>query len=112
MILKIETPKDSQLAIDDLDVVEVLGFDCITSVDLSYLDMDPKGIIGLERMFIRLNPNHLFDTINDAYEFLDIYNKLLSEGVNLEYGDNLVPALLSVVRIKGRQGKHRRQGGT
>ena len=98
-VIQFETPRSNQIAKDVLDVVEVLGFDCIIGYDTSYLDMDPDGVPDLERLFQKLNRNRLFDTIEETYEFLDIYNRLLDEGENLEHGENPTPALLSIVRL-------------
>lgn len=100
MILKIETPNNNQISLDSLKIIEELGFDCITGVQLSYLNLEPSYF---EKRFFRtyqkLNSNRLLNTIDEIYEFLDVYNRLLDEGENLEYGDNPVPAFLSVVEL-------------
>lgn len=100
MILQIETPYNNQIAIDDLKIKKVLGFDCITGVRLSYLNLEPKY---LEEHFLeiykKLNVYRLLNTIDEIYDFLKIYNRLLDEGENLEYSGSPVPACLSVVGL-------------
>jgi hypothetical protein len=96
--MKIETPRDNQRAFDQLRVDEVLGFDCITGVDMSYFDIGKEGFIELfPTTYCKLNSNFLCSTQEDVFEFLEAYNRKLSEGYNLEHGDNPVPALLSIV---------------
>lgn len=99
-ILQIETPKSNQLAVDLFEVKEVLGFDCITGINLSYLNIDPDYFnTHFGTLSKKLNNNRLFDTLEDTYEFLNIYNSLLGEGENLEHGFNPNPALLSIVDL-------------
>lgn len=100
IIFKVETPKNTQIALDELKVIQVLGFDCITGVNLSYLNMNPEAFsMKFNKSFFQLNSNHLFDTLNDAYDFLYRYNELMEAGENLEYGENPTPARLSIVEL-------------
>ncbi len=100
MILQIETPNNSQIALDNLKVIEVLGFDCIAGVRLSYLNLEPRyfkeHFLGL---YQKLNSNRLFNAIGETKDFIDAYKRLLDEGENLECVDNPVPARLSVVEL-------------
>ena len=100
MILQIETPNNNQIAFDKLKVIEVLGFDCIAGVRLSYLNLEPgyfeKHFSGI---YQKLNANMLFNSMDDIHDFLDIYEKLLNEGENLENGDNRLLVYLSYRRI-------------
>lgn len=99
-ILKVETPIYNQLAIDELKVSNVLGFDCIEGIQLSYLNLDNLFFQHqFPSVYEKLNKYGLFDTIEYVYEFLRQYDKLLDEGVNLEYGSSPTPARLSTVEL-------------
>lgn len=100
MILQLETPNNNQTANDNLKTIEVLGFDCITGVNLSYLNLEPRYFEEhISEMYLKLNANRLFNTIDETYMFLDTYNRLLNEGENLETGYNPIPVRLSVVEL-------------
>ena len=100
IILQLETPNCNQIAIVQLDVLEVLGFDCITGVQLSYLNLLPDFLQEhFPVAYVKLNSNGLCDSIDDAYKYLETYNKLLSQGIDLEHGPNPVPAKLSIVKL-------------
>lgn len=99
-IMKIETPRNNQVALNELSVVETLGYDCIAGTDLSYLCLP---LTDLENLFpslcSKLNSNGLFDSLKDACEFLSIYNKLLNKGVSLEDWGTPLPAKISIVKV-------------
>ena len=100
IILQIETPRNSQIATDYLEVTKVLGFDCIEGVQLSYLNLLPSYMREtFPKTYHKLNSNGLCDNIDDVYEFLDTYNIMLLQGANLEHGSNPTPAKLSVVKL-------------
>jgi hypothetical protein len=99
-ILQVQTQNKNQIASDILRVSSILGFDCIAGTDLSYLCMPSENIKEyFGSIYNKLNPNGLFNTIDDAYQFLEIYNRLLSEGINLEDWGNPVPAKISLVSL-------------
>lgn len=99
-ILQIETPRNNQVAIDTLEIIEVLGFDCITGVYISYLNLEPDYFQKmLYTTYSKLNNNYICKNIDDTYEFLNAYERLLSEGENLEWEYNPVPARLSIAKI-------------
>lgn len=100
IIIQIETPDSTQVALDNLEVVDVLGFDCITGIQLSYLNLDSDSMKELfPDTYKKLNSKGLCNSIDEVYEFLDRYNQMLSRGVNLEYGEDPVPARLSIVKL-------------
>jgi hypothetical protein len=100
VIIQVETNRINQIAQDQLKVVEVLGYDCLTDVDLSYLDLLPETFSELfPETFKKLNHHRLCNTLDDAYEFLESYDRLLAAGENLEHENNPTPALLSIVTI-------------
>lgn len=100
IVLQIETPNCNQMAIDPLEIVEVLGFDCITGVQLSYLNLLPDFFQEhFPITYLKLNSNGLCDNIDDVYYFLETYDKLLSQGVNLEHSYHPIPAKLSIVKL-------------
>ena len=49
---------------------------------------------------LKINNNGLFDRIEDSYEFLSCYHKLINEGVNLEDWGDPIPAKISEVYLK------------
>jgi hypothetical protein len=104
-ILRIETPLNTQLAKDYLDVAEVLGFDLMNSVDYSFLAMDTDYLEGECAVFKKtvsvLNANGLCNSINDIYVHMKLRNQLRLQGVNLESSDwGPFPARLSIVELK------------
>ncbi|MDD4476280.1 MAG: hypothetical protein PHV95_10960 [Eubacteriales bacterium] len=100
LIMQIDTPRKSRLPIEQLNVIEVLGYDCITSVNVSYLDLEPQVFKKLfHKTYSKLNCNYLFDSTDDVFDFLNNYNKLLSNGIDLEQGNNPIPAMLSIVNV-------------
>ena len=99
-ILQIETPNNYQLAVDQLNEVELLGYDCIAGVNLSYLNLEPgyfEKYFGA--IYYNLNDNKLCKTLNDVYVFWDRYYQLLMAGENLEIGPSPIPARLSIVKL-------------
>ncbi len=101
LIFQIETPNRAQTTEEHLDVLEVLGFDCILGVSISYLNLEPKYFAErFGELYQKLNKNRLFNTIEETDAFLNIYNRLLENGENLEHGPNPIPARLSIVKLK------------
>ena len=100
IIVKIETLFENHIVIDNLEVIEVLGYDCICGLQLSYLNLDREFMQKkFPTAYKKLNSNGLFNDIEDAYDFLDQYNNLLSKGENLEYGSNPFPVRLSIMKL-------------
>lgn len=100
IIMQIESPKCNQITTEPLEIIEVLGYDCITGVQLSYLNLLPDFLKKhFPTTYLKLNSNGLCDNIEDIYFFLDTYNFLLSQGMDLEHGPNPIPAKLSIVKL-------------
>ena len=99
-IIQIETPNNNQLAVEQLKIVDVLGFEYIAGVQYSYMHLKPKYMEEKFSETVRkLNTNILCNTLDDIYEFIGKYNQLLRCGENLECLDNPVPAYLSIVKL-------------
>ena len=100
MVIQIETPFRSKVTPDYLKAKEVLGYDCITGVRLSYLTLESAYFQKyFNRAFNRLNKNGLLSNVDDFEEFLETYNDLLMKGENLENSGDPCLALLSIVEL-------------
>lgn len=99
-LLQIETLNKYQIATTKLPVKKTLGYDCIAGIELSYLCMQ---IQDLKEYFpissLKINNNGLFDKIDDVYEFLSFYQKLIDEGINLEDWGNPIPAKINEIYL-------------
>lgn len=102
VIYQIETPKNIQLATDLLEIVEILGWDCLATAQYSYLADEAYNSFNLKplkKFKQRINKNSLFDSIDDVWEFIEVRNNLLKQGVNLEDYYEAIPARISIVRL-------------
>lgn len=101
VIIKVETSRSNTAEPDELHVIEVLGFDCIVGSDLSYLNVTEECLKKyFFKTYRKLNKNGLCENAEDVYEFLQDYNDLLKQGVNLESYGMPFPARLSVVDLQ------------
>ena len=108
LILRVETKLENQQADDELEVSEVLGFDLADNVDFSYLAYD-MGCLNnptiselkvFEQSKLKLNKNGLFDTYEDAVDHLEIRNKIVEQGIDIEHSDSeIYPLRLSIVKL-------------
>ena len=100
-LLQIELPIKQMVTASKLSVKNVLGYDCVAGIEMSYLCMHKQD---LKKYFptssLKINNNGLFDRIEDSYEFLSCYHKLINEGVNLEDWGDPIPAKISEVYLK------------
>lgn len=99
-ILQYETREQAE-PVDQLEVVEVLGYDCTLGTHLSCLALDDDFLNQyFPNLAPRRNKNGLFDETEDADAFIVRYQELLGQGMNLEnYGEFHV-VRLSVCRIE------------
>ncbi|MFX0549449.1 hypothetical protein ACOAKC_08930 [Hathewaya histolytica] len=103
-ILLVETHR--QYPITDIVVKDcrVLGFDyagagcnfSLLNMDLSYLEGEYKVFSDIAK---KQNKFGLFDNIEDMYSYIEIRNKLLEEGVNLEIFPSMMPMRISIVNL-------------
>lgn len=85
---------------DKYETSEVLGFDCIGTVYYSYLRTEFEFFKDdLEKKNIKLNKNGLFDTFEEASDFVELREKAISSGINLEDFWKAIPVRLSTVRL-------------
>ena len=110
LILMVENRQQPVFAADELEVVERLGFDLVDNVYFSYLTMDIDHAFDpdnpgdecavFKKTADRLNANRLCRSEKDVYEHIKLRNRLLDQGINLEYSDFAIyPARLSVVKL-------------
>lgn len=102
-LLQIESPTKYMETSNTLSIKKVLGFDCVAGIELSYLCMPNQD---LKKFFpissLKVNTNGLFDRIEDLYEFLSYYHKLVNDGINLENWGDPVPIKISEVYFEDK----------
>lgn len=97
-LLLFESLDNSIVVDDEVEVKEVLGFDCIGTVYYSYLQSENDCLrAGNLSKTIRLNKNGLSDCIEDIMEFIDIRNAEIESGINLENFWKGIPVKISII---------------
>jgi hypothetical protein len=84
----------------ELEICEVLGFDCIGTVYYSYLQNEiTEFLIDLQKNGIALNKHGLFDRLEDAQYYFELRQKDIASGIDLEYFWGEMPVRISIVNI-------------
>jgi hypothetical protein len=103
IIIKIMSSKYTFISDEDLEEMEVLGYDCMAGDSVSYLtEIHTEGgdrVESYKRIKDKLNTNGLLSTYEEVEDFIKERNKLLEQGVNLEDYWESVPVRLSLVAI-------------
>jgi len=99
-ILLFESQSNAITVDDDIEITEVMGFDCIGTVYHSYLqtefnDFKPE----LQERNITLNRYGLFDKLEDTLAFIELRKSAIASGMNLEDFWEETPIKISVVNI-------------
>jgi len=100
-ILLFETPLMAPKIgiLDDFEIEEILGYDCIGTVYYSYLQTEIYLFFDeLTNKNIIVNKYGLFDEITSVQYFIELRRQALSNGVNLEDYWKEMPARISIVK--------------
>ena len=85
---------------DKVSIKEVLGFDCIGSVNFSYLQTERKDFeTDLASKNIHLNKNGLLNSLDDVLYFIKIRKEVMESGINLEDFWTETPVKISIIDI-------------
>lgn len=99
-VLLMESPDNSIVIDDNVEVNEVLGFDCIGSVYHSYLQTEYNDFRNdLMKKGITLNKYGLLNSLEDVLYFIDLRQRVIAEGINLEDFWKELPVKISIVNI-------------
>lgn len=92
---------DNRIVIDDnMQIAEVLGFDCIGTVYHSYLKTEYEDFKkDLMKQGITLNKYGLLDTMEDILYFIKLRKQAITSGLNLEDFWEEFPVKISIVNI-------------
>lgn len=103
IILKIMSKDDTFIADEDLNEIEILGYDCMAGDSISYLSEIHTKICDEFEIYkslkTKLNINGLLNSYEEVEDFIRKRNKLLEQGINLEDYWKPVPVRLSLVAI-------------
>jgi hypothetical protein len=97
-VLLFESLDNSIVCNEQLDIIEVLGYDCIGTVYHSYLQTeygDFKAELDSEN--ILRNKNRLFDKLEDVKLFIELRKRIIASGFALEDFWEETPVRISVV---------------
>lgn len=99
-VLLFESPDNTIIIDDELEICEVLGYDCIATVYYSYLqdEYDACRAEMLEKGF-SLNQHGLLDSLEGALYFNKLRKEVIASGVNLEDFWEELPVRISIVSI-------------
>jgi len=95
-ILLIETPMQFPITDKTIKIEEILGYDCIGTINYSYLYIDFKN----NEKYIKLNKNKLFDKYEDALKFIELRKNEIKTGKNIENYWKIIPIKISSIIIK------------
>ena len=95
IVLLAETPDNYYKVNDEISIEEVYGFDCIGTVEFSYLSEEREAF----KNEIKLNKYGLFDTIDDVEEYIKIRRQAIESGEELDDYWKELPVRLSKVNI-------------
>jgi len=86
---------------DEFDICEVLGFDCIGTVNYSYFQTEFKDF-ELELLEKNIIPNKygLLTKLEDVLYFIELRKRDIALGINLEDFWEELPVRISIVNIK------------
>ncbi len=90
---------NNTITVDDrVNIVEVMGFDCIATVYYSYLQSESNEFkLDLLSKNIHLNKNGLANSLDDVLSFIQIRKKVIASGVNLEDFWKETPVKISIL---------------
>lgn len=91
-VLLIETPYQFPIINENIEIEEILGYDCIGTVGYSYLHQEFN-----ERNII-LNKNGLIDKYEDVLKFIEHRKKDIESGLNIENFWEEIPIKISIVK--------------
>lgn len=99
-ILLIESPYEYPNINKDIEIKEVLGYDCLGTVNYSYLYTDFKGYENeLKDKNIELNKTGLLNKYEDVLKFIELRKKDINSGLNIENFWKEIPIRISIVNI-------------
>ena len=97
-ILLFESLDDTIIVDDKIEICEVLGFDCIGSVNYSYLQTEYESFkLDLQKKNIVANQYGLFDRLEDVLAYIELRQIDIASGINLEDFWKENPVRISVV---------------
>ena len=91
-VLLIETPYQFPIINENIEIEEILGYDCIGTVGYSYLHQESN-----ERNIL-LNKNGLIDKYEDVLKFIEHRKKDIESGLNIENFWEEIPIKISIVK--------------
>ena len=100
VVLLFETPDSNFVVDDDLEIIEVLGYDCIATVSYSYLQTEIDACqteLG-ERGNVP-NKYGLLEKLEDVEYFIELRQEVIASGVNIEDFWPETPAKISIVDL-------------
>ena len=99
-ILLIESPYEYPNINKDIEIKEVLGYDCLGTVNYSYLYTYFKGYENeLKDKNIELNKNGLLNKYEDVLKFIELRKEDINSGLNIENFWKEIPIRISIVNI-------------
>jgi len=97
-VLLFESPDDKIVIDDKAEICEVLGFDCIGTVNYSYLQEEfDESEPEYQKRNIALNKHGLLDKLEDVLFFIKLRKEVIASGVNLEDFWEELPVRISVI---------------
>lgn len=98
-ILLIESPNEYPNTDENVEIEEVLGYDCIGTINYSYLYKDYKNYEHqLKSENVVLNKNGLFKKYEDVLKFIELRKKDMDSGLNIEDFGKKTPIRISIIK--------------
>lgn len=98
-ILLIESPNEYPNTDENVEIEEVLGYDCIGTINYSYLYKDYKNYEHqLKSENVVLNKNGLFKKYEDVLKFIELRKKDMDSGLNIEDFWKKTPIRISIIK--------------
>ena len=100
VVLLFETPDDFFVVEDELEIIEVLGYDCIATVSYSFLQTEIDACqVEFEERGIVPNKYGLLERLEDVEYFIELRQEVIASGVNIEDFWPETPARISIVNL-------------
>lgn len=97
-ILLIESPYEYINVNKEIEINEVLGYDCLGTINYSYLYTDFKYYENeLKSKNVKLNKVGLFNKYEDVLNFIELRRKDINSGLNIENYWKEIPIKISIV---------------
>ena len=97
-ILLIESPYEYIKVNKEIEINEVLGYDCLGTINYSYLYTDFKDYEKkLKSKNVKLNKVGLFNKYEDVLNFIELRRKDIDSGLNIENYWKEIPIKISIV---------------